>query len=794
MRLNTKVFASRAIAIQNASRVNSRPAFGSSLASLAIVLVGVTATEPAVAQTAPNSPAAAAPATDQNAGGIQDIIVTAEKRSTSLQRTPISVTALTGDAVRERQIKDLRDIQSSVANFKMGDAEGIAQITIRGVGSSVFKPGSEGEVAVNENEVYIARGIAQQTGLFDVSSLEVLRGPQGTLYGRNATAGAVNIATARPGSRLAGYGDATAGNYGELRFEGAIGGPIDKDGVLGIRIAGFRERRNGYGANVVTGNDVDDRDAYGVRGTAVLKPLDGFQATAIVEYYHQQDHNGQFHYFGQGGTSGLIGASGLQPLFQVSGGYAPSNPYDVALPFDGQFGLKTLALTGILDWNNGGPFSVHSVTGYRRQNAALTFALDPGSSANARGFYNEPAHQFSQELQLHYDTSNLHVTAGGYYFREKDNVSPLFFAFSSYLLQNVLHLTPVAPFTRYLVQSALFQTDAYAGFGQATFNLTPELSLTAGIRYSSETKKAANGYGVQVSTPYPTSAPFPSFVALPDATFSAWTPKFGIQYQVTPRTLFYASYAKGFKSGGFDVGVAKPQPYRPEKLTSYEAGMKTTLAGGHVRANVSGFYYDYSDLQVQQVVGAAVQTSNAATARVYGIEGEFNFLLGRGFEVDASGSWTHARYQHYCGADPARPAIVTPASCAVNGVVPNHVADFSGNSLSNSPDWRANLAAQYTYDIANGRSLILRSELEYSDRYYFAPDNLNFISQPSYVKLDLYLTYRLNEHLQVRGFMKNVGGKITKTSSLIASTLVGNPIVGSLAPPRTFGGQISFKL
>lgn len=786
---------------QRSSRAAVRPASESVWRSVSVLALGLVVTEiafaaPALAQTAPtsaeSSPSASQPVAEATSQ-VQEILVTAEKRSTSLQRTPVAVTAITSETIAEHQVRDLRDIQAIVPNFKMGDAEGISQITVRGVGSSVFKPGSEGEVAVNENEVYIARGVAQQTGLFDVSGLEVLRGPQGTLYGRNATAGAVNITTTRPSDTFSGYGEATIGNYNDIRFEGGLGGPLDKNGKLLLRVAGFEEHHNGYGKNLVTGNGVEDKDAYGVRATLVYLPTDALQGTLIAEYFHQQDHSGQFHYFGPGGTTGLPGASGLQPVFITEGGFAPTNPRDVAYPVDGSFGLRTFALTGIIDWKSDGPFSVRSVTGYRDQRAPYTFNIDGGSTQNAQGFSDEPAHQISEELQLHYDTNGLHITAGGYFFHENDNVVPQYFVFSSYLINRDFGLTPASPFIRFLSQQAVLKTNAYAGYGQGSYNITSKLSLTAGVRYSTETKSDTSQFGVQLTTPYPSNAPFPNPVMLKDVTFSSVTPKFGVQYQLEPRTMIYATYAKGFKSGGFDVGVANPLPYQPEQLTDYEGGIKTTLVDGRLRANVAGFYYNYTNLQVQQVLGTAVQTSNAANAKVYGLEGEFTFLVTPDFELNASASWTHARYGQFCGSDGAQPNIVTPSSCpTVNGGLLPHEADLSGNSLSNAPDWRGNLAGQYTFNLLTG-SLIFRGELEYSSRFYFAPDNLSFLSQAPYAKVDLYVTYRPNKTWQVRAYLKNIGDVTTKTSALVASALVGSPIIGSVAPPRTFGIQLAYK-
>ncbi len=363
---------------------------------------------------------------DSGAGGpgtLQEIIVTAEKRSTNLQQTPVSITALSGATLAQNQVRQLDDIQTLVPNFKMGEAQGIAQVTIRGIGSASFLPGTEGAAAVNLNDIYVSRNVAQQSALFDVSGIEVLRGPQGTLFGRNATAGAVDITTNLPTSELSGYTRVAAGNYGEARIEAAIGGPIIDDKLL-FRVAVLRETNNGYGTNVVTGSDIDNKDAYAIRGTLIYKPTENFKATLFAEYYDENDHGAGFHYFGAAGLSGLPGASGTPPNFLLDGGYSAANVRDVASGINPEFALRTWAYTAILEWNNGGPFSLKSITGYRGQAANALYDLDGGYPLNVYYVQGEPAHQISQEVQAHYDTSRLHLTGGLYYFHEEDSADP----------------------------------------------------------------------------------------------------------------------------------------------------------------------------------------------------------------------------------------------------------------------------------------------------------------------------------------------------------------------------------
>jgi iron complex outermembrane receptor protein len=716
--------------------------------------------------------------------GIETVVVTAEKRSTNLERTPLAITALNSVALDQHQVRDLRDLRSIVPNFEMGDAQGIAQITIRGIGSSAFLPGTEGAVAVNENEVYVSRNVAQQTGLFDVQDIEVLRGPQGTLYGRNATAGAVNITTARPTDDFSGYAKATVGNYGEVRLDSAVGGPVDDSDHLLLRLAGFYERHDGYGENVVTHDDIDDKDAFGVRATAVYTPLSDFTATLIAQYYDEDDRQGAFHYFGAAGLSGLPGALGLPPLFILEGGRPPGNIRDISNGIDPSFHLPVFAGTGILEWTDGA-FSVKSITGYRYQAPRFTYDLDGGSPLNVFELEGEPAHQVSEELQLHYDTDALHLTGGLYYLDEHDASDPAQVIASTGLITTDFGVPFATPgFATLGNLGAALTTQAEAAFAQGTYNLTPEVSVTAGIRYSQEKKGIASWDGLDFGIgglplfpPYP--GPNPTVISyVASKTFYSVTPKFGIQYQVDPQTMLYASYSQGFKSGGFDTAVTTPVPFQPEKLTDYEAGIKTTTDDDRLRLNLAGFYYDYNDLQVTQVVNLAVQTGNAATAQDYGLEAELTWLAMPQLEFDASAAWTHARYLTYSGPDPALPLLP--------------VVNFSGNTLDNAPDYQANVAAQYTWDVGLG-SLSARGEAEYSSKFYFSPGNEAELSQGSFVKGNFYLIWDPASAWTLTAYVKNIADTTTKTSALVATTLVFNPIVGSLAPPRLFGLEVNYR-
>jgi iron complex outermembrane receptor protein len=738
--------------------------------------------------------AAEAGPTDQSSQSIpvasglpQDIIVTAEKRSTSLQRTPISITALSAETLQRNQIHTLKDMQALVPSLQMGDGIGYAQITLRGIGSSNFTPGGENPVAVNVNEIYISRPIAQLSSFYDMSSVEVLRGPQGTLYGRNATAGAINITTTRPTDKYSGQIRVSGGNFGAVNVEGAVGGPVIPDLLL-ARVAFFRDRHDGFGTNLVTGNDVDNKNAWGVRGTLVLTPGSHLKATLIAEYYHENDNAGAMHYFGGAGLLGFPGSTGAPPVVVQLGGYTAPDIRDIANGVDPRFRLITKSVTGILEWSSD-PFGLKSITGFRTQNPITFTSLDDGSIFNAFVLTGEPAHQVSEEIQAHYDTSRIHLTSGLYYFHEKDAGRPALSSLSSNVLYPDFGLpAPANPFWIDFVEvGGTAITTAKAAFVQGTIDIMPGLSLTGGIRYSDEAKQLFSRTSVDLSLtkpyifdpadPFHDVVPPPADVVLPKRTFHSVTPKAGIQYQLDRHTLLYASYSQGFKSGGYDLSTNAPA-FRPEKLTAYEGGIKTTLADGHLRFALSGFYYDYRDLQVQQVVNLAIITTNAATARIYGSELEFTAVPTRGLTIDGSLAYLHARYLKYFGSSGVAPYLP--------GLV------YDGNRLNNAPTMRAHLAIGYDWHISEGRTLTPRIEGDYASRVYFTPENVDLLSQGKFVKGNAYLTYASEKGWHVTAFIKNIGDKVTKVSGFVSTPLLGEPAQGSVSPPRTFGAELGY--
>lgn len=710
---------------------------------------------------------------------IEEIIVTAEKRETRIERTPVAITALSGKTLQAEQIHTLTDISTLVPSFKMGDNSGYQQITIRGIGIQNFTPGADGTVSVNVNEVNISRTVAQSTSLYDVSNLEVLRGPQGTLYGRNASAGSVNISTTLPTDVYSGYGRVIVGNYDDLNVEGAFGGPLIGDKVL-FRIAGFYETRDGYGTNLGTGTKIDNRRARAIRATLVAKPAPDLTATLIAEHFDEKDHGAGLHFFGSAGLTGIPGATGAPALWQTLGGYTSKRPWDTATPEDPYFRLSTNAVTGVINWGLG-HFSIKSITGYRDQTSHNFTPAEGGVAPDLRLIVNlgENAHQFSEELQLHYDTSRFHGTLGGYYFNETDDYTPGSVIFSGAVLNQAFgnFRTPGALY-QLVSTGGLFKTRSRAVFGQGTYDIGHGLSLIAGLRYSSDRKSLDERYAFTVNLPYNGQPIIPPGIPQPRQTFTSTTPRLGLQYQIDPNHMLYFTYAKGFKAGGIQPGLPSTA-FQPEKLTDYEGGLKSIWLSGKLRTAIDGFYYQYTNLQVQQLQGLSVATTNAASATVYGIEAEFSARPVDPLAINGSFTWLHARYDSFQGSDAAAPLIV--------GNV-----DFSGRALNNSPKFSAHLSAEYTWQTARG-SVVLKGDSEYSSKYFFSPDNVPLLGQLAYVRGNAFLTYRADRNWYVTAFVRNIGNIAQKVSAVVNTVLVGTPVQGSYAPPRTFGAELGYK-
>jgi iron complex outermembrane receptor protein len=733
-----------------------------------VALLALTA-QPALGQTAPAAAAAAAPAPPSPSEPAQDdIVVTAQKRSERLQDVPLAVTAIGGDTLATRGSGDLASVQALVPNVNISQRQSSGVVTVRGIGFDIITAGADSSVAVHIDGVYVSRPAAALAGLYDIERIEVARGPQGTLYGRNATGGAINIISRRPTEEPSGYVNASFGNYSALTVEGALSGAI-VPGKIRARIAFKSDDHSGYGTNLLTGKDIDDLNSRAARASIEFLPTDNFTLLVVGDYFREKDSAFATHYAGPI-IPGCVAACGVSNGGLVAPDIRDVNQ-DAATTNEREFyGVNASASLDL------GAAQLTSITGYRKGTNDYQGDLDGTSAFGASYTRNEDQRQFSQELQLGGKTGGLTWLLGGYYFNEHN------FARGTALFN---------PATTAGGRSTFFQggtliTDAYAVFGQASYELVPGLSLTLGGRYSHEKKRIEGERLLFVPVTNSTRAA----AGLPDeVSFSSFTPKFGLEYKIDRDKLVYASVQKGFKSGSFAVGAITPA-FRPETIWSYEIGFKGTWLGGALTTNLAAFHYDYSDLQQGVVSGPVVVVGNAANAKVDGVELELRARLGGGFSIDAAGGWLHARFSDYCTNDPARPAFNTLPADPGCTTGPRQLA---GNLLSQAPRWSGNLGIEYATS-AFGGELKARAEASGSSRVYFSAYNLENNSQAPYALFNAYLNWTSRDDHWTGGlFMRNIADRTVKGGSFVSTALVGSIINAALLPPRTYGLRVGYK-
>lgn len=711
----------------------------------------------------------------------QEIIVTAQKRSESLQETALAITAFSSEDLQRRNITALEDLAQETPGVNITQQNGAARITIRGIGIDGFSTGQESAATLNVDGVVYSRHAAGLAGLYDLERIEVLRGPQGTLYGRNSTSGAINLITRRPTDSLDGFMSLTVGNYNMVNTEAAIGGPI-ADGVS-ARVALQKQYRKGYGRNIVTGTDIDDRDAYGFRGQLLFEPSEDLSILLEADYHRGDDNSSGLHVIGPAGEA----APGV-PLpirgLSLPGGMIASDPRDIVSEVDPRLRTEFYGGHATINWTASDTVSIRSISAVRKSSTNQLYDLAPVAPLTLiRISKQERSTQLSQELQVNVATDRHDFVAGVFYLRERlfGRLNAIFnarlFGGPDLLLQGIQN-------------PGRLTTNAAAVYAQDTFSIVPQLRLTVGARYSWEKKAIRNQASTNVSDPFDPDRPVVTPVRMDDETWKSFTPKIGMEYDIAPRVMFYASYTKGFKSGNYNMSNLSP-PVEPEEVDAFEAGIKSQTADRRLTANIDAFYYDYTNLQVIKTVDTQLVQENAATARIYGIDGEFTLqpFPSRPLRMSLSGEWLHARFTRYFSSDPARPGQGDVIDPETGGLA----FDLSGYRLAQAPDYKISLSVQDTFDIGGGE-LTPRFESIWTGAVYFTQFNTEALRQPAYNMLNAYISYESEGgDIYLNGFVKNISNKTILGSGSAATALLGAPAIVYLAPPRTYGVTLGYR-
>lgn len=708
------------------------------------------AASPALAQTAAVNPGDA----------VEDIVVTATRSSVSLSKVAASVTAISADQIGAGGIKDIGSLALAVPNLSVGDQFGVNRTFIRGIGLTSIDLGADGAVAFLQDGVLIARPAAQLTGFYDIERVEVLRGPQGTLYGRGATAGAINLITKKPTEELSGYARASYGNYNAVTLEGGVGGALVGDKVL-ARVSGKYDRRDGYGKNLFTGSDVDNRDAYSIRGSLLFKASDDLDLLISADHFNEKDNNYAFHYFGptvapENALGSILGGDTIITRAAKLG--VPVNYRDIYSDQEALNRRHGTSATGTLEWRPG-DWNIKSITGYRD---FTRFNRDDLDASNVWMFgqnnYDEKSTSFSQEFIGTMKGENFDLLVGASYFHETLDGSvqvPL-------INLGLLFGAPANTFnSQNYLQSGRVTINAYGVYAQGSYSVTDKLKLTAGARYSYEKRRGVGSFEFLGVTPTDK-----------EKGWGAVTPTFSINYQANDQTLLYASVTRGFKSGVINVG-SKNDVINPEYAWGYEAGIKTSGLDGRVAGSLAAFYIDYSDLQVGFVgADSVVTTVNAASARNYGLELEVRTKPVANWNFDLFATYLNAKYKDFVTGD-YRQSF--------------KLVNLAGNRLSNAPEFSFRASTDYTIPIGDA-SINLRADLNWQDRVFFTEFNNADATQAAFTTINAGVKYTsANGMWTVDAWGRNLANKFIVSNNIITAPLYSSIRVGSLAPPRTYG-------
>ena len=689
----------------------------------------------AVAQTAPPAPPATEGVDSANQG-IADIVVTASKRSERVQSVPITITAISGADLTSRAIIDPKSLTKAVPGLNVattGGYNGKLNFTLRGVGLNTYSGAQEPAIAVYQDEVYVADGNAAQFTLFDIERVEVLRGPQGTLFGRSASGGLVNFISRNPGTRADGYLTLGVGSYGQRIAEAAQDVPLDSSGENALRFAFKYNGSNGFLHNIAGGKNLEGGDLYEGRVGIRLQPTPQVRIMFKGEYgKFDSDHSVGFKhinaYTDASGASQILGPT--QNVYGTPGGdlfgntYKYNDYYSVNIDSPGRANNRRTFLNNRIDWDLSGPI-LTAVSGYVRFSS--NYLEDSDATPIPFVIYRATTatKEFTQELRLSSNPSSpIKWTIGGFYFNYKVHF-------------NVVNEFPIGvpplginvPLSNESI--ADLKRHSFAGYGQFEVPLGDKLTFVAGGRIERE---SADFSYHQIFTP----------LALTSAVFGAAPVNFSpvingdlaqirktfysggatLNYEPTNHVLLYTSLKRGIKPGSFSTplsGIAADRmKFKEEKLDALEGGVKSDWLNGTLRLNASVFHYWYNNYQAVQYKGSGTSTGNA-TARLSGFDGEIIWAPTRAVEVGVNGGYVHSV---------ARDIPLVGSS----GVT------YHDRTLPNAPKESLNAYLQYSLDALGGK-LAFRADEIYRSKTYFEIQNNPALVQAGYHTEDLSVNY-----------------------------------------------------
>jgi len=696
--------------------------------------------------------AGATQAEDTVAEDMQAIVVTARRRDERLQDVPSAVTAIGAQALERGGANNLADIESAVPNLSLhvGDAKN-AVVYLRGVGQVDSLAFADPGVGIYIDDVYLGRAQGSFLDVIDAQRIEVLRGPQGTLYGRNTIGGAVKFVTNAPSSSPELRLEATGGNHSRREIKAVGNLPIGDRWAA--RVSAAKIERDGYAENSVTGRDDGDQDTFAWRAAIRGSLSDAIDLVIAVDQSKNSPRTSRT-------------PARMTPVF----GVVPPNtdPFRVDADFAGRDDLDVLGASATLTWELNDQLTLKSITAYREMQYDTELDLDATALAFFGVYVNEDQDQRSQELQLSFDGERVDGVAGLYWFRETDfTISGLF-----------------GPAIQLITGSVNDQVNrSYAGYGQFTWKFNDRLSSTLGIRYTKEEKdfrRTQEFFAPTTPFPVPLGSGLQITSIDTDGDWSSVSPRAGLEYKFSDSMLGYVSASRGFKSGGFDGRsntAAQAAAYDPETLWAYEVGLKSTFAGGRTTLNVAAFYNDYKNLQLSSFVADqngnfAALFTNAGAATMQGVDIELNARLTDQFTLSAAVGLLDSEYDKYIG----------PGG-----------QDISGQrKLVNAPKVTARLSPTFVVPIGEGR-LTFGSDISYRSKTYPVVSSSEVLAQNGFTLFNASIGWESAAgNWRVAAVGKNLGDKRYVTHGFDLSDSLGYQL-GYFGDPRTYGLTVRWQ-
>ena len=741
-----------------------------------ILLAGITtaalAAGPEVAVSATRAPM---PAAQPNTTQVEELVVTARRRDETLKDVPIAVSAYTAAALERQGVRDITDLQKTTPSLTLQAARGSNSTLIafiRGVGQQDPLWGFDPGVGLYLDDVYVARPQAAVLDVFDVQRIEILRGPQGTLYGRNTIGGAIKYVTARIGSRPEFDVKGQFGSYGEHDEIASFKLPMTS--TFGISGAIAKYDHDGYGTNLNTHNDQYNKNVLALRGSAEWTPTDAVFVRLALDRVQDDSNVKHGHREAPYTTTGGVTYGVLPGVYDTMAGAGDKN--------------RVLAQGGSLlgQWALNSDLTLKSITAFRsgHTDGDIDFDETPQTFLDIPAKYRD--HQFTQEFQGLFNAGKLHGVAGVFYLN----------ALASGAFDTVLtNASPVTGFT--IFDGGYVRTKSVSAFVDASYDLTEQLQISLGGRYTSDEKTG------QVLRQQYLGVRSPAFGNLsavklgpPNTnytktrTFNRFTPRVSVSYKLSPELTAYASYGQGFKSGGFDMrGDALAYPatvngYAPETVSTYEIGLKGSVLDHTLSFATDIFDSAYKNQQIttqypNTTGGIASVVDNVGSSTLRGAEAQGSWRVAHDLTVNATVSYIDTKFDKYLAFIPG------------TGLV-----DVSNQrKLQNTPKWTGSLSATYSHDFGDRGSITITPALAYRSFTQQFEIATPLIDQPAYTLYDMDAVWTsADDRYQVGLHGKNLGDKHYKIGGYsFPGALFANSIDAFYGAPRTVTISLSAK-